>query len=323
MIFNFGIQKTARFLSCFIIIAFILSPSFAEKTKQTIDKNFVPACLLDWRSGPEYAVLVDKSIQKVMVYRRGNLYNPFKVYNCSTGENDGPKQKMNDRRTPEGIYYFLKSFDEKYLSPIYGTKALTLDYPNVIDRRNGRDGYGIWFHGTNKALKPNDSNGCIVLNNRDIEELANIVTLFETPVIISSRIELVPERDNENKKRVISYIIEYWRKAWEDKEIEKYMSFYSKKFKSGWRDWQYWKAHKKRLAEKYTSIEVEVNELNLFSHEGIIIASFEQIYRTPSYFSLGMKKLYLTQNSAEWRIIAETFTGNDEPIFAPQKADDF
>ncbi len=324
MIFNLGTHKKSGFFLSLIIILFILSPSFADKVKQSIDaKKLVPACLLDWKSGPEYAVLVDKSRQKVFVYKRDNLYDPYKVYDCSTGENDGRKQKRNDRKTPEGIYYFIKSYEDRYLAPVYGTKALPLDYPNVIDKRDRRGGYGIWFHGTNKDLVPKDTNGCVALRNRDIEELAGIVSLFDTPVIISSEIELVPEGRNEEQKRLIADIVEEWRNSWEGKDIDKYMSFYSKKFKSGWKDWEKWKSYKKQLAKKYSSIEVDVSDLNLFSHDGVIIASFEQDYRTPGFDSLGTKKLYLTQNSIEWKIIAETFVGYDKAKVIAKKSSDF
>lgn len=312
MVFTFGIQKKAGFLLSFIIILLIPNTSFADKVTRPIHtEKLVPACLMDWNSGPEYAVLVDKSGQKVFVYKRDDLSNPYRVYDCSTGENEGRKQKRNDRKTPEGIYYFIKSFEEKYLAPIYGTKALPLDYPNVIDKKNSRGGYGIWFHGTNKDLVPNDTNGCVAMENRDIEELSDIVTLFDTPVIISSKIELIPEGQNDEHVKNIKNIIESWRSSWEDKDIDKYMSFYSKKFKTGWKDWEKWKDYKKQLAEKYNRIEVDISDLNLFSHDGVIIASFEQDYRTPSFDSLGNKKLYLTQNSIEWKIIEETFTGYD------------
>ena len=312
MVFHFGTHKKTGFLLSFIIILLILNTSFADKVKKSIHaEKLVPACLMDWNSGPEYAVLVDKSMQKVFVYKRDDLYNPYRVYDCSTGENEGRKQKRNDRKTPEGIYYFIKSFEDKYLAPIYGTKALPLDYPNVIDKRNSRGGYGIWFHGTNKDLVPKDTNGCIAMRNGDIEELSDIVSIFDTPVIISSKIELIPEGQNEEHIKNIQNTIESWRSSWETKDIDKYMSFYSNKFKSGWKDWGQWKAYKKQLAKKYNRIEIDVSDLNLFSHDGVIIASFEQDYRTPSFDSLGTKKLYLTQNSIEWKIIAETFIGYD------------
>ena len=110
MVFTFGSQKKAGFLLSLIIIFFISSSSLADRVTQPIQaKKLVPACFLAWNSGPEFAVLVDKSRQKVFVYKRDDLYNPYRVYDCSTGENDGRKQKRNDRKTPEGLYYFIKS----------------------------------------------------------------------------------------------------------------------------------------------------------------------------------------------------------------------
>jgi murein L,D-transpeptidase YafK len=180
-------------------------------------KKEVPASLLGWNSGSEYAVLVDKSKHKVMVYKRDDLYNPYRVYDCSTGENKGPKQEQNDKKTPEGIYFFIQKHDGASFGPIYGSKVLPLNYPNIIDEREGKGGYGIWFHGTNKEIRPNDTKGCVALNNKDIEELAEIVTVFETPVIIAENIEYVPEEKIKDKKREIENIVESWRSAWREK----------------------------------------------------------------------------------------------------------
>ena len=111
--------------SLFIVLLSLIftvwaSPAFACSAKQSISKKrLVPAPLLRWPgNSPEYAVLVDKSAQKVLLYNRDNLLSPEKVYDCSTGENDGPKSKKNDRKTPEGIYFFTKSYIKRNLSPI-------------------------------------------------------------------------------------------------------------------------------------------------------------------------------------------------------------
>lgn len=296
-----------------ILFLFLLpGESSADKVKQPINvKRLIPACLLAWDSGSDYAVLVDKSRQKVLVYNREDLFNPYRVFDCSTGENDGRKSRKNDRKTPEGIYFFTDSVDDKYLTPVYGSHALPLSYPNIIDRKEGRGGYGIWFHGTNKELKPNDTNGCIAMDNRDIKELAKLITLFETPVIIGSTIEMIPEDRVDTRRDELASVIEEWRRSWEEKDIGKYMSFYSKKFSSGRRGWSQWKEYKTRLAKQYDNINVEVNDLSLLHHEGIIVASFSQRYRTPGFDSFGTKTLYLAQNSTQWKIFGETFRGKD------------
>ncbi|MFC1820421.1 L,D-transpeptidase family protein [Thermodesulfobacteriota bacterium] len=308
-----------------IIIILWGSPASANPVKQPIIKQkLVPSIFLEWGKGnPDYTVLVDKSKQNVILYSSDNLFTPEKVYKCSTGENDGPKSKKNDRKTPEGIYFFTNSVEEKYLSPIYGKRALPINYPNIIDKKEGRKGYGIWFHGTNKPLEPRDTNGCIVLDNKDIEELATRVKLFDTPIIISSRIELVPLAELEKEAGELRKIIENWRSAWQDKDIEKYMSFYNRRFTAVGKNWRQWKGYKSRLAEKYNRINVQIDNLRLLENDGVVLATFKQTYRTPSFESHGTKKLYITKNSNQWKIIGESFKGEEKARALTKKVSPF
>ena len=301
---------TGYFLSAllFFIITLCMAYANGNIVRQPINKQqLVPSVLLEWQGEPDYVVLVDKSQQKVMVYRSNNLISPEKVCPCSTGENDGPKNKKNDRKTPEGIYFFTDSYVDESLAPIYGARALPINYPNLIDEMEGRSGYGIWFHGTNKPLEPNDTNGCIAMDNKDIEDLATFIRLFDTPVVISSRIEMVTPGEVHKEKQALTEIIENWMNTWQNKEIERYMSFYHQRFTSGGRNWLQWKEYKSRLANRYSYINVEVNNLRLLATNGVVLAIFDQTYSTPSLYSEGTKMLYLTKNSDQWKIIGETF----------------
>ncbi|MDB9823069.1 L,D-transpeptidase family protein [Deltaproteobacteria bacterium] len=301
------------YLLLFIVFTQWVYPVYASSVNQPInEQKLVPVSLLEWKSKPGYAVLVDKTQQKVMLYHSDDLSKPEKVYQCSTGENNGPKSKKNDRKTPEGIYFFTNSYVDKYLSPIYGAGALPISYPNLIDRMEGRGGYGIWFHGTNKSLKPNDTSGCIALENEDIEDLAHFITLFDTPIIISSRIEMIPPAELEKEKQELTEIIENWRAAWQGKDIEKYMSFYNSRFTSGGKNWDQWREYKTRLAERYSRINVDIQDPRIFLNDGVILATFKQNYSTPVFNSKGTKMLYLTKNSDQWKIIGENFKGDEK-----------
>lgn len=284
------------------------APVYATSVKQPINQQQdLPAFFLEWQGSPDYAIVVDKSQQKVMVYRTDNLLAPEKVYQCSTGENDGPKAKRNDRKTPEGIYFFTNSYLDETLAPIYGSRALPINYPNVIDQMEGKEGYGIWFHGTNKPIIPNDTNGCVSLENKDIEELATLIKMFDTPIIISSRMEMASPADIQKARQEMTGIIENWRNAWQDKDIDQYMSFYNRNFTSGGKNWRQWKENKSKLAKKYDKITVEVDDLRLLTANGVVLATFKQTYGTSDFKSSGTKMLYLTKNSDQWKIVAETF----------------
>ena len=297
-----------------LTIVLLSVPALSGRVKKPISQpTLIPAGILRWPgNNSPYAVLVDKSAQKVFLYHRDNLFSPSKIYPCSTGENEGPKSKQNDRKTPEGIYFFTNSYVKKNLSPIYGARAFPIDYPNTMDKKEGREGYGIWFHGTNKPLKPRDTNGCIVLDNQHIDQLADYIKLYDTPVVISSKIEMVRPEKLKKEKKDLEKIIEDWRREWERKEIDRYMSFYSRRFTAQGKDWDQWKRYKSRLANQYEKIRVEINNLQLLRNDHLILARFNQRYKTEVFNSEGEKRLFLQKNSNEWKIVGEFFEGAEK-----------
>ena len=283
--------------------------SVALATKPTTDK--VPAPLLKWpEKGSEYAILVDKSLQKVFVYHKDNPYQPHRTYTCSTGENQGPKLRENDRKTPEGVYFFVMAIDKKDFLPICGSRAYALDYPNVLDRKEGKNGHGIWFHGLNKPLKPRDTNGCVALVIPYIDDLAHFICIDDTPVIVSETIEMVAPSQMEKERDEVVRIIETWRMSWEKKDVDKYMSLYSPDFTSSGKNWQQWKEHKARLAKQYNKIKVDVQNLRILQNDGLVLASFIQKYSNEYFSSSGMKTLYLKHGS-RLRIVGEYFEGSE------------
>jgi murein L,D-transpeptidase YafK len=298
------------FNACVLALSFILgpwiSPAFTGAAKPATDK--VPAAILQWaEEGSPYVIIVDKSLQKIFVYHKENPYTPRRTYTCSTGENEGPKLRENDRKTPEGIYFFNREYDQRELAPIYGIKAFALDYPNTVDKMDRKGGYGIWFHGLNKPLKPRDTNGCIALVNEDIEELTPIMRVEDTPVVIVSQIEMVSPSELERARKDLLHVIDTWKSAWEKEDIDQYMSTYSSSFRSSGKNWHQWRAYKERLAKQYKKIKVKIQNLCILKNDGLVMASFIQRYGNEHFDSTGRKTLYLRQNSKEWKIIGEYF----------------
>jgi len=302
------------FLLAVVTLLFFLFPVSVEAA---LPEGMVPAALIRWpERNAKYAILVDKSSQKVLVYNTRDLSKPVRTYRCSTGENKGPKKRQNDKKTPEGIYFFTGAFEKQDLTPIYGTKAFPVDYPNELDLIEGKDGYGIWFHGTNKPLKPFDTNGCIALENGNIDTLANYIEINNTPAVISSRVEMVDRVALERERLALELLIEGWRSAWEGKQIDEYMKFYAESFQAENQDRHAWREHKEKLAEKYSWISVDIENLRLIRHDGTVLALFHQRYKSPFFDSRGIKRLYLRKNSEEWKIVGEYFTALDEKAVA-------
>ena len=94
-------KKNLLFFKFILLIFVIYFPSSASPSQNSSNiSSLVPASLLKWpEQGSEYAVLVDKSAQKIFLYHRDNPFLPEKTYICSTGERDGAKTKKNDRKT--------------------------------------------------------------------------------------------------------------------------------------------------------------------------------------------------------------------------------
>lgn len=134
-------------------------------------------------NGPSYFIVVEKKHQKLKLFEQKDSLKMIKEFTCSTGENPGNKKTSGDSRTPEGIYHITEIYEDKRIT-VFGSRAFHLDYPNIFDTHAGRLGDGIFIHGTNKKLNPTSTNGCITLNNSDLDELAPYLTVTTIPIIV-------------------------------------------------------------------------------------------------------------------------------------------
>lgn len=309
--------KTLRILIWCLILGLLL-PAFvvpvlaAKETEAAKPVQQIPAALIEPGPGADrYIVVVEKSTQSLFLYefKKGQYYLR-RTYPCSTGENVGDKRKEGDKRTPEGVYIFNKKSLESELAPIYGVLAYPMDYPNFWDLREGRDGNGIWMHGTNRKLVPRDSNGCVALQNVDIMELEQFVRLYNTPIVIYDRIEYKDlDQINRDAARVKAFVLA-WRDAWVKKDFKAYQAKYARDFISDdGKDYRAWMDHKIRLNQIYSSIKVDFDDLRIFRHRDAIVVVFDQYYRGGSSFtSDGAKRLYLREKPEGYEIVAEVWS---------------
>lgn len=130
-----------------------------------------------------HLLVVEKRHQRLTLYTLRDHLEAELSFPCATGENGGNKLTSGDSRTPEGIYFITEIYEDKKIT-IFGSRAFHLDYPNVFDRQAGRQGNGIFIHGTNKNLVPNSTNGCITLDNHDLDQLAPYLTVQNLPILI-------------------------------------------------------------------------------------------------------------------------------------------
>jgi hypothetical protein len=132
---------------------------------------------------PVSLILVEKNSHGLKVLRHDGRLQVTNEFRVALGENFGRKEKEGDEKTPEGIYFITKKYIDHKVT-VFGTRAFHLNYPNIFDTLEERDGNGIYIHGTNKALRYNSTNGCVSLNDHDLARLANVLKVGTMPVII-------------------------------------------------------------------------------------------------------------------------------------------
>ncbi len=269
------------------------------------------------KAEPHHVLLVEKSSQRLFIYRFDGEYRLVATYTCATGENAGDKQISGDQKTPEGVYFFTKAVGGENLSPIYGARAFPTNYPNNIDRRHNKKGNGIWVHGTNEKLKARSTNGCVALTSPNVIELGAYIKLWDTPIIIEEKI-VYEDSDRLRQQGLDLYgSIEDWRRAWSGKELDRYLFHYASDFRWKNLDLTGWRQKKERLNQTYGDIAIQLKDIRMFRQGGVVVTTADELYRSDKYASRGIKQLYLAEKSRGWRILGEEWRKSNHPIPAP------
>jgi len=152
---------------------------------------------------------MDEGLIKLIEQTSDGKKNTSTFY-ASFGEKKGRKKKEGDHRTPIGIYFATNIATRGEVpDESYGAVAIPLNYPNPIDQRSKKTGYGIWIHGTDNIERLADksaSRGCIVLENKEILKLYKNIHANKTPIIVTNSFEDVKILPNVCKTQEISAI---------------------------------------------------------------------------------------------------------------------
>jgi murein L,D-transpeptidase YafK len=290
-----------RYCLSIIVVFLLLLPSFlfgeTNPALKEIPDSLV--CLEYEALGDDqplsYALVVEKESQTLSLYSFNGSYHKELTYSCSTGEVPGPKSVSGDKKTPEGVYFFKSKFEKKYLSDTYGDFAFPMDYPNLMDRLQGKNGNSIWMHGTNKPLKSRDSNGCIVLENADIIKLAEYITLSKTPIIVEEKVHFIPTEKSRIRKTQIMDFLSKWNNALENGAYHDYLSYYDTAFIPDISWWQQWQTIKKDiLTDRGHGLSTGMDHISVFKQNEMYVARFDQVITThENTFHVGSKKLYI------------------------------
>jgi len=308
--------KTCRWLTV-VPAAVLTAVCFLVCFSSSVSARYVPAAIIALPEN-ENAILVEKQTQKFYIYRAdpgaGNVKQIFETA-CSTGEVFGPKVQAGDKKTPEGIYFLIDEYEDRYLTPIYGKRAFPIDYPNFMDIRQGKNGSAIWIHGTDKVLKSMDTNGCIAVENHDVLMLSDYITLHATPLVIVEKIVyMTPEEQQQAKDRILSFV-NNWIQAHITGSYHDYLSFYSPGYLPDISWWESWVKLRKTTEIPPENIHIQVSDMGIYQHQDMVVVlmDFGLVLKDARRF-LGKRKLFIQESgSLELQITGDTFQVLEKP----------
>lgn len=262
------------------------------------------------------AILVDKKTNTLQVTRYINgAYETVKTYHATLGQVTGDKISEGDLKTPEGIYTFKSKLTPPTLRKKFGEMAFYMNFPNDFDRLASYTGSAIMLHATDtpeRLAKNYDSEGCVVVKNEEIREIAPFIRLGLTPILIFQ--ELTPEYLKPGQSPELKGFFDSWIKAWESKDINAYIDHYHTDFSAQNKDRDQWKAYKGNLNRNYASIVIGPEDVQYYRHPKYSMITFTQNYHSKlkgggvGHKSRGTKILYIGEEAGKPKIISETYT---------------
>ncbi len=299
------------FLHCFLLSG--RAPAIYADIKADQKKaggDLIPESLihLGFSNNPGHALVVEMESQTIKVYECKDGFTLKHSFPCSTGKVPGKKEKTGDQKTPEGVYFFTKTFKKRYLSPTYGNMAFVMDYPNLLDSKSGRNGDNIWLHGTNKPLKPRDTNGCVTVANGNIDILARYIQLNRTPIIIKKKLSMVSVDSNASALNGLLMFLENWKTAFIKGDKKNYSACYGLPSDSFDELWKTWEAMHTVWQNAKTPFRMNFKDMVIARANPCIVVLFNQVLHLDHHTTtVGAKKLFLKQSRDTWKIVAETY----------------
>lgn len=285
-----------------------------NRNDHAVTHQMLPDALL-YMGQHQYVLVADMPSGRLYVYEN-NDGQPELVrdYYMSVGSAGYGKQIEGDNKTPIGVYHVNRYIEGKRLPDLYGKGAFPVNYPNKYDRFLNRTGYGIWLHGTPSttyARSPWTSEGCFVLSNDDLLDVAQFVSAeARTPVILSDQVNWITRDEHKRRSKEYLGIVEQWKSDWESINTDAYLRHYTTdNLNFGNINYKRWATKKRTLNGSKTFIQIDLDIKELFVYPGetdMFVVSFTQNYLSNNYEGQTVKKQYWKRSDrGGWKIIYE------------------
>lgn len=269
-----------------------------------------PAQFIGLSKRNKHAIAVDTA--KARLYLFENTSRGTKLiadYYISVGKAGVGKNVEGDQRTPLGVYFITSNLDPKSLQDLYGTGALPINYPNVLDLRRGKTGSGIWLHGTPSAQfsrAPLATDGCVAIANPDLDRIIKTVEIRTTPVLIGKNFTWKTPAQMQRERQQWEDTLRQWASAKSTGRLNEVLNFYATDFNAAGKDRAAFARAMQATLAKDSSKPIVLNDVSLirWSDEAeIMVATFGEL-RQGGLTGRTVRQ-YWQKRADTWRIIYE------------------
>jgi len=99
-----------------------------------------------------------------------------------------------------------------------------------------------------------------------------------------------------------------WVRAWESRDIDRYMAHYHPAFLSEGQDYRKWRQRKIALFKRSGPITIKISQVWIARDQKTAVARFFQEYKDSRTSDIGEKTLEMEKYDGRWRIVSETWT---------------
>jgi L,D-transpeptidase YnhG len=270
----------------------------------------IPSQFQSLSARTKHAIAIDASRSRLYLFE--NTDTGLKLvadYYISVGKAGTSKSIEGDQRTPLGVYFITSNLDPKSLKDFYGSGALPINYPNILDTKRGKTGGGIWLHGTPPdqfSRAPQASDGCVVLTNPDLSHIIRTVEVRTTPVVIATELKWVAPQSLRAETRPFEDALFAWRDSKSAGDLNRVLSFYANDFNSFGKTLTQWVPGLKAEVAKAQGRNIQLKDISYLrwtdSADTMVVTFGEVADGTKTGVT---KRQYWTRQGSQWKIFFE------------------
>ena len=279
-------------------------------TKDRPRAGWVPSQFLQISQKTRYAIAVDASRSRLYLFEnRPSGMALVADYYISVGKAGVSKTSQGDQRTPLGVYYVTSNLDPKSLRDFYGSGALPINYPNMLDAKRGKTGGGIWLHGTppNQFSRPPlATDGCLVMANPDLSHIIRTIEIGNTPVVIAPQLQWVDPAKIKQERQPFEDTLQAWANAKIEGNLDRLLSFYASDFNAYGKTRDQWAVNLKAELSKVQGHGIEIKDKSFLrwndTAETMVVTFGEVVIGKRTGWT---KRQYWNRQGGQWKIFFE------------------